>query len=187
VSPAKRAEKQRDSVCEQCHLEGVTTILNPGKDWWNFKPGEPLEETQAAYVLRGGENETTEVAAVSHLEQLALSACKRANPGKLWCATCHDPHSPAGDHEPEISRVCRTCHARLQLSTSHRRRNEGCVGCHMPKLRATDISHAPSLTTVFRNIRAIAGDPVGKHRHRSWLPGAPRPLRCAAGPRAGDL
>jgi tetratricopeptide (TPR) repeat protein len=142
VNPAKLAGKERDSVCEQCHVEGATTVLNPGKDWWDFKPGQALEETQATYIIRSGANESEEVAAVSHAEQLALSACKRANPGKLWCATCHDPHSPAGDHKPEIGQVCRTCHAPLQLSVSHRSRDGDCISCHMPKLRATDISHA---------------------------------------------
>ncbi|MGD0298809.1 MAG: multiheme c-type cytochrome [Bryobacteraceae bacterium] len=36
VNPAKLAPDRRDSVCEQCHLEGDTRILNPGRDWWDF-------------------------------------------------------------------------------------------------------------------------------------------------------
>ena len=34
------------------------------------------------------------VKVVSHVEQLALSACARKSDGKLWCGTCHDPHRP---------------------------------------------------------------------------------------------
>src|SRR5581483_3668396 len=34
VNPASLPAKQRDSVCEQCHLEGEARILNAGRNWW---------------------------------------------------------------------------------------------------------------------------------------------------------
>lgn len=33
ANPAKLPHIERDSVCEQCHLEGVARILNPGLNW----------------------------------------------------------------------------------------------------------------------------------------------------------
>ena len=43
VNPAKLAPSRRDSVCEQCHLEGEVRILNPGRDWWDFQAGQAAE------------------------------------------------------------------------------------------------------------------------------------------------
>src|SRR2546428_306914 len=58
VNPAKLPNRARDSICEQCHLEGEARILNPGKRWRDFHPGENLEQVAAAYVFhqngRGG-------------------------------------------------------------------------------------------------------------------------------------
>lgn len=137
VNPAKLTGRERDSVCEQCHLEGATSILNPRKHWRDFKPGEVLESVQITYILRAKDEKLAELAAVSHAEQLALSACKRGAPTKLWCGTCHDPHGPVN-----IEEVCRTCHAQAQLAATHRPAETNCVACHMPKLQAADISHA---------------------------------------------
>src|SRR5881397_1103525 len=38
VNPAKLPKPERDSICEQCHLEGATRILNPGKQWDDSMP-----------------------------------------------------------------------------------------------------------------------------------------------------
>ena len=43
INPAKLSPAARDSVCEQCHLLGVARVLNPGKTFSDFRPGEPLE------------------------------------------------------------------------------------------------------------------------------------------------
>ncbi len=142
LNPAKLTGKERDSVCEQCHLEGATIVLNPGKHWGDYQPGQALEQVQSTYVLQSDDRRLPGSAAVSHSEQLALSACRRADPAKLWCATCHDPHSPAGDHKPEIAQTCRSCHRPAELSSTHKPDDTNCIGCHMPKRRASDISHA---------------------------------------------
>lgn len=155
VNPARLSGTERDSVCEQCHLEGATIVLNPGKHWADFKPGQALEQIQVTYLLQ---SENKGAAAVSHAEQLALSACKRNSPAKLWCATCHDPHSSAGDHKQEISQVCGSCHAPDQLAATHKAADTNCVGCHMPKIRATDISHAA--ITDHRILKRPADEPI---------------------------
>ncbi len=92
VNPAKLPVRERDSVCEQCHLEGATAVLNPGKAWSDFQAGASLESVETHYVFRNPDGSLSSLAAVSHAEQLAVSACSRGSGGKLWCGTCHDPH-----------------------------------------------------------------------------------------------
>ena len=50
VNPAKLPAAARDSICEQCHLEGETRMLNPGKRWLDFRPGEPFEQVAVTYL-----------------------------------------------------------------------------------------------------------------------------------------
>ena len=91
VNPAALSGAARDSVCEQCHLEGETRILNPGKSLDDYRPGEPLEQTLVTYLFRRAEAEKR---AVWRMET-AESKCARGSNGKLWCRSCHRPHEPA--------------------------------------------------------------------------------------------
>src|SRR5581483_4864492 len=87
VNPANLAPNQRNSVCEQCHLEGETRVLDPGRQWLDFHAGQLFEDTAATYLL----THSGQVHAVSQVEQLAQSRCAQASGGKMWCGTCHDP------------------------------------------------------------------------------------------------
>jgi len=137
VNPRRLPARARDSVCEQCHLEDAMRILNPGRDWWDFRVGQELERTFAVYVQKNGNG----VKAVSQVEQLAQSKCARASGGRLWCATCHDPHgAPAADPAAQMKQICQSCHAQLSAS-SHVAVTE-CTSCHMPARSASDVAHA---------------------------------------------
>src|ERR1039457_793970 len=139
VNPSKLGQRARNSICEQCHLEGATRLLNPGKTWQDFHPGDELERTAVTYLLsQSGQ----EVRAVSQVEQLALSKCARGSGGKLWCGTCHNPHGGVADRGSEIRGVCLSCHSTLSKVT-HPAMTE-CVRCHMPRLTPDDIPHAAS-------------------------------------------
>jgi hypothetical protein len=142
VNPAKLAPAARDSICEQCHLAGVTRILNPDKTFGDFRPGQRLEETFTVYI-RGGAHAFK---VISHAEQLALSACARNSQGKLWCGTCHDPHPQTAVTPDRYSARCRTCH-QGKLTQSHPTDNN-CVSCHMTRRPAQDGGH-----TVFTDHR----------------------------------
>jgi predicted CXXCH cytochrome family protein len=139
VNPAKLAGAERDSICEQCHLEAAGRILNPGKSWDDFHPGEPAERTFATYVLTGSDNK--EVIAVSQTEELAESACARRSGGKLWCGTCHDPHGAAKDRQSEVRAICASCHAKLSPA-AHPAEQPECTSCHMPRSATTNVTHA---------------------------------------------
>ncbi len=143
ANPAKLHVRERDSVCEQCHLEGASVVLNPGKDWWDFHAGEVLEKVETHYVYRNVKDQPTSIAAVSQAEQLSLSACLRGSAGKLWCGTCHDPHGvPAVSRKAEMRQICQSCHSAAQLASTHQPEQQDCVSCHMPSRKAVDVAHA---------------------------------------------
>jgi hypothetical protein len=159
VNPSKLAPRARNSICEQCHLEGVTRLLNPGKTWRDYHPGEELERTAVTYLLT--EN-NQEVRAVAQAEQLALSTCVRQSGGKLWCATCHNPHGETMERGKEIRQVCQSCHSTFSGGASkaaHASATE-CVSCHMPRLTPDDIPHSAS--TDHRILRRPAPLPDGQ-------------------------
>jgi hypothetical protein len=161
VNPSKLARRARDSICEQCHLEGETRLLNPGKTWQDYHPGEELERTAVTYLFT--EN-NQQVKAVAQVEQLALSRCVRESGGKLWCASCHKPHAAS-----------KAAHAGVTE----------CISCHMPRLTSGDIPHTlPPITAFFAGLHPFqAGrmlerrSPPGRSLRRSfaratwrWLP-----------------
>jgi hypothetical protein len=133
VNPAKLPTAARDSICEQCHLAGVARVLNPGKSFEDFRPGQPLEETFTIFTAGGGRG----FRVISHAEQLAQSMCVRESGGKLWCGTCHDPH-PTTSAATYNSR-CQTCHSQ-PLSKAHPAATR-CVTCHMTRRQARDGGH----------------------------------------------
>ena len=148
MNPARLAPRARDSICEQCHLSGEVRVLNPGRQWQDFRPGQELEEVFSVYVR--DPNTATErsgIKVVSHAEQLALSRCARTSQGKLWCGTCHDPHSETKPSTASYRERCLGCHGEALLKT-HSRPADNCVGCHMQKHEAKDGAH-----TVFTDHR----------------------------------
>ena len=139
LNPAKLSGPVRDSICEQCHLEGTTRILNPGKDWTDFHVGEAAENIFATYVLLG--NEKPEVPLASEVEQFAQSRCAQVSQGKFWCGSCHNPHRAARPRAQEIREICASCHQQLSPSV-HPASVQECTSCHMPSTTKVTISHA---------------------------------------------
>ena len=142
VNPAKLAAAVRDSICEQCHLAGVTRILNPGRSFGDYRPGQRLEEIFTVYTHASARA----FKVISHAEQLALSACARNSQGKLWCGTCHDPHPRAAATYQAYSARCQSCH-QGKLGKSHPIAT-ACIGCHMARRQTQDGGH-----TVFTDHR----------------------------------
>jgi hypothetical protein len=136
LNPKRLPPRARDSVCEQCHLEGDIRILNPGKTWRDFRPGQDLERTMVAYVLAEPGHQTKPV---TQVEQFAQSHCARGSGDRLWCGTCHNPHADAANREAAVRAICEECHATLS-KTAHSRRPAECASCHMPR-RPTEYAH----------------------------------------------
>jgi hypothetical protein len=140
INPSKLPHRARNSICEQCHLEGAMRVLNPGKTWQDFHPGDEFERTAAVYLPAQKDHGT---GAVAQVEQLALSQCVRGSGGKLWCASCHNPHKQVLDRNREVRAVCVSCHTVLS-KTAHPSPPAECVSCHMPRLTPNDIPHTAS-------------------------------------------
>lgn len=137
VNPAKLSGAQRDGICEQCHLEGDTRVVNPGKREQDYRPGELLEQTIVPYLLRRAGEERP---AVSQVEELAQSKCARASGGRLWCGTCHDPHGEPVERKRQIREICMSCHTSLSQQ-SHPTTATDCAACHMPRRSTSNIAH----------------------------------------------
>jgi tetratricopeptide (TPR) repeat protein len=141
INPARLAPAARDSICEQCHLLGVARVLDPGKTFSDFRPGEPLEDVFTTYVnaVPPG-SDAGKLKVISHVEQLARSTCARESNGRMWCGTCHDPHNKPLDPVSYYRDKCLSCHAE-KFSASHPGRNSNCISCHMPRRNAKDGGH----------------------------------------------
>ena len=139
VNPVRLSGAARDSVCEQCHLEGTNRVLNPHKDWADFRVGDPAENTFTTYLSQ--ENDKQENPLASEVEQFAQSRCAQSSNGKLWCSVCHNPHRPPAPRPMEVRAVCTSCHQKLSPET-HVADLKECTSCHMPTINKTTISHA---------------------------------------------
>jgi photosynthetic reaction center cytochrome c subunit len=141
VNPAKLEPAARDSICEQCHLFGASRVVNPGKTFSDFLPGQRLEDTFTVYhnVLPGGSTAGT-FKVISHVEQLALSVCARSSNSRLWCGTCHDPHDKPLQPVQFYRSKCLSCHTG-NFSTFHPNKESNCLTCHMPRRDAKDGGH----------------------------------------------
>jgi hypothetical protein len=141
INPAKLKLAARDSICEQCHLLGVGRVLNPGKKFSDFRPGQPLEDIFTTYVnVSPPGADAGKFRVISLVEQLARSTCARESKGKLWCGTCHDPHDKPLEPVQFYRSKCLSCHT-ASFSPSHPGKDSNCIRCHMPRRDAKDGGH----------------------------------------------
>jgi hypothetical protein len=141
INPAMLEPAARDSICEQCHLMGVARVLNPGKQFPDFKPGETLEQTFTIYHNDVPKGTNAAFKVISHSEQLALSKCKLQSGSKMWCGICHDPHYQPTDTAAYFRNRCMKCHATTKFSPDHPLMASNCISCHMPTREAKDGGH----------------------------------------------
>jgi len=141
LNPAKLNPLRRDSICQQCHLEGEVLIDRSGKKLAQFRPGELLTD-YAAYFVHAGAPKAG-FGPVTQVEALPLSKCKQASGDKLGCITCHDPHRRVAPEEKVAfyRTKCLQCHSGPKFATEHHGDNPDCASCHMPRNPAVDIPH----------------------------------------------
>ena len=140
VNPAKLPSQRRDAICMACHFEGTVMVEQRHKRLSEFQPGEQLSDYVHYFVLCDQESHPAE--ALSQFEALSLSACKRKSGDRLWCGTCHDPHSEpaAADKVAYYRRKCLECHAEA-FAAKHHPNKPDCAGCHMPARPSKDVAH----------------------------------------------
>jgi hypothetical protein len=147
VNPSRLASEERDSVCAQCHLTAAARVATLRGEQQDYVPGQRLQDFVAIFTQAGG---NTKLSVIGHTERLALSRCQQASEGKLWCATCHDPHSePTPAQRIAYFRSkCESCHTTkntcsLALDQRQAQSND-CIACHMPKSPTQGIDHSAS-------------------------------------------
>ncbi len=143
VNPAKLAPAGRDSICAQCHLSGEVRVSKAGKTDGALTPGGLLADELTVFVRAGS---PSELRVTSHVENLAQSACKRASVDKMWCGTCHDPHTtPEPAQKAAYFRgKCLSCHQTKDCHEAAEARlanGDSCTACHMPRGSTSDIQH----------------------------------------------
>ena len=147
VNPAKLPPDRRDSVCAQCHLSGEVRVMRPGAAWSSYHAGDRLADSVTVFVRAGsGSGSIPGMRVTSHFEKLAQSACQRVAGDRLWCGSCHDPHSVpnAARRAAWFRRKCQSCHAEgacAETPANRARRQDDCIACHMPKSPVADAQH----------------------------------------------
>ena len=146
VNPARLPPALREAVCQQCHLLAENRLLPPGRQAFDYRPGLPLHEFWAVFVLPP--RLTGNYRAVSQVEQMYVSRCFRASNGKMGCISCHDPHvlPSANERIAYFRQRCLQCHEengckelkQVRLAATPK---DSCIHCHMARFPSADIAH----------------------------------------------
>ena len=149
VNPAHLSTALADNICMSCHQTGDVRVLKPGKDFKDFRPGTPLDNTLSILMVPPKRESPPKSDLLEHYYSMTLSKCYRASGGKLGCITCHDPHvEPSREDAPGYFRnKCMTCHSEKSCTLAldvrqHQQPPDDCAGCHMPKRDVREISHS---------------------------------------------
>jgi len=154
VNPERLSSQLADDICMSCHQAGDARVLQPGKTYQDFRPGQPLERTVAIFQIPPTRDNPPHEDHVEHYYSMSLSKCFLATrnlPAKkqLRCTSCHDPHvEPTQEEAPAYFKSkCLACHTEASCTAPHAARrattpSDNCIGCHMPRRRIGFISHS---------------------------------------------
>ncbi len=141
VNPARLSLERQSEVCMQCHLETTSfplpnSLLRYGRDPFSYRPGQPLTDFRVYFDRAANKEDSVEINSSAY--RLRQSVCFLRSASQMTCTTCHDPHQARHD-TAHYDAACRQCHtADLEAHAV----KENCAGCHMPKVRTTDVIHA---------------------------------------------
>jgi hypothetical protein len=149
VNPSRLPGWLSDNICMRCHEGGSVRVLQPGKTYFDYRPGAPLDNTLAIFSLPLERERPDQSPLLQHYSLMILGKCYAGSGGKLHCITCHDPHQqPSGATAAAHYREkCLDCHqeADCTLKQSSRQSTtpaDSCIECHMPKQSLANISHS---------------------------------------------
>jgi len=147
VNPAKLPARLAEDICMNCHQGSDTRVLQPGKDYLDFRPGTPLRDTLAILRIPLKRDAAGQSDLLEHHFSMQLSQCYRASDGRLSCLTCHQIHSmPRPTETAAYYRArCLSCHTGSSCRSPRPQRlarADDCAGCHMPKRPVEFIAHS---------------------------------------------
>ena len=181
LNPGKLAPDRRDDICMQCHLEGNVAVERAGKHPYQFRPGDRLSD-----YIRYFEVENPQLpglGALSQVEALAESVCKRKSGDSMSCMSCHDPHSwPAPEEKVSYYRnKCLACHG-AAFGQKHQHGNPNCIACHMAAVGSRDVAHTQA--TDHRILRLPGPQPMLTDLESASKPATPQlvPFPASTGP-----
>jgi hypothetical protein len=149
INPARLPPALADNICMFCHQTGDVRVLKPNKEYRDFRPGKPLDETLSIFLVPPKRESPPPPDHVEHYYSMILSKCYRGSGRGLSCITCHDPHvQPSGTEAAAyFAGKCAGCHTDksckvpLSVRQQQKPRND-CAGCHMPKRDVGVILHS---------------------------------------------
>jgi Flp pilus assembly protein TadD len=150
VNPANLEPMLRESVCEQCHLQGLEMVAKAGRKPFDYRPGLPYHLFWSTFVLP--ETLSDRHKSITTVEQMHASTCYRKSQGALGCISCHDPHElPTPEEKVAYYRGrCLQCHGDTagktapgctETSAARKAQSDSCTACHMPRLSSADVAH----------------------------------------------
>ncbi len=149
VNPALLPPALADNICMSCHQTGDVRVLKPGKNYGDFRPGAPLDDTMSILMVPPRRESPPPSDLLEHYYSMTLSKCYRASGERMSCINCHDPHlEPTHEEAPEYFRKkCLSCHTEKSCTLSLQAREQqhpadDCAGCHMKKRDVQEISHS---------------------------------------------
>jgi len=154
VNPEHLSSQLADDICMSCHQAGDARVLQPGKTYQDFRPGEPLERTVAIFQIPPTRDNPPNEDHVEHYYSMSLSKCFLATrnlnaENQLRCISCHDPHvEPTEAEAPAYFKSkCLACHTKASCTAPHAARqattpSDNCISCHMPVRSIRVISHS---------------------------------------------
>src|SRR6266545_1524193 len=75
VNPASLSPALANNICMSCHQTGDVRVLKPGKDYKDFRPGTPLDDTLSLLMVPPKRESPPQQDLLEHYYSMTLSKC----------------------------------------------------------------------------------------------------------------